>query len=120
MPKTSYRKFKILGAAWIGLGGLGFAYVTANLFSLAQGNVGETEVREGFWVYFGLALVVGAIGMVNGFTLLLHHPVARPLVLISSLVLLIPSAVLMVPLLIMLPSLWLMFSSDGKEAFKRN
>ena len=78
MPKTSYRKFKILGAAWIGLGGLGFAYVTANLFSLAQGNVGETEVREGFWGYFGLALVVGAIGMVNGFTLLLHQPGSAP------------------------------------------
>ena len=30
MPKTNNRRIKILGAAWLGLGGLGFAYVLLN------------------------------------------------------------------------------------------
>ena len=38
MPKTINRNIKILGAVWLGLGGLAFSYAFPVLFSLAQGN----------------------------------------------------------------------------------
>ena len=48
MPQTNGRNIKILGAAWLGLGALCFAYLFANLFSLAQGNApSATEVPDG-------------------------------------------------------------------------
>ena len=119
MPETKNRKIKILGAAWLGLGGLAFAYVFISLFPLAQGDApSATAVAEGYWVYAVLGLVLGAIGMVNGLALLRRNPVARPVLAISSLVLLLPSVALMVPLLVVAPSLWLTLSRDGKEAFE--
>ena len=120
MPDTNNRKLiKILGAAWLGLGGLGFAYVFINLFPFAQGNApSATEVSDGYWVFVGLGLVMGAIGTVNGLTLLRRNPVARRVLAISSWVLLLPAAAFFVPLLVVLPSLWLALSRDGKEAFE--
>ena len=119
MLGTNNRKIKILGAAWLGLGGLAFAYVLVNLLLLAKGDTpSATEVSDGYWVFFLGALVIGAIGMVNGLALLRRNPLARRLLAISSLVLLLPSAALLVPLLVVLPSLWLTLSPGGKEALE--
>ena len=118
MPDAQNRRFKILGAGWLGLGGLSFAFLLTLLFPLAQGNApSATEVSDGYWVFAALALVVGAIGMVNGLALLRRNPVARPLLMVSS-ILLLPSASLLVPLLVVAPSLWLTMSRGGKEAFE--
>ena len=117
MPETKNRNFKVLGAAWLGLGGLGIGYAFISLFPLAQGNTpSATAVAEGYWVFNLLGLVMGAIGMVNGLALLRRYPVARLLAIWSS-VLFLPLAGLIVPLLVIGPSLWLMLSKDGKEAF---
>ena len=119
MPETHDRRFKILGAAWLGLGGLSFVYASINVFSLARGHTpSATEVGDGYWVWFVGALVIGSIGIVNGLTLLRRSPVARRVLAISSLVLLLPSVGLLVPLLVVFPSLWLTLSKDGKEAFE--
>ena len=117
--ETNNRNIKRLGAAWLGLGGLAFVYVFIQLFSLAQGNTpSATAVSDGYWVFFGGALVIGTIGMVNGLALLRRNPVARRFLAISSLVLLLPSLGLLVPLLVVMPSLWLTLSKDGNEAFE--
>ena len=119
MPETNNRNIKILGAAWLILGGLGLVYVLVNLFSLVQGNSpSDTEVSDGYWVFFVGAIVIGAIGMVNGLALLSRILVARPVLVISSLVLLLPSTAWLVPLLVVAPSLWPGLSSGGKEAFE--
>ena len=119
MPETNNHKIKVLGAAWLGLGGLSLAYAFISLFPLAQGNAPTaTAVAEGYWVFVALSLVMGAIGMVIGLTLLHRIPMARPVLTISSLVLLLPSAAFLVPLLVVAPSLWLTLSRDGKEAFE--
>ena len=117
MPKTRNRDIKILGAAWLGLGSLGFVYAFVALFPLTQGDTpSPTAISEGYWVYLLGALVIGIIGMVSGLALLRRHAVTRRLLAISSLVLLIPSAVLVVPLLVVMPSLWL--TSSGKVALE--
>ncbi len=119
MAETNSRRFKILGVGWLGLGALSFAYVFINLFSLAQGHApSATEVSDGFWVFLWGAIVIGAIGVVNGSALLLRNPAARPLLSISSLILLLPSIGLLVPLLVVFPSLWLALSKDGKKALE--
>ncbi len=119
MPETNNGKSKILGAAWLGLGGLALAFVFSMLFPLALGNAhSATEVSNGYWVFVALGLVMGAIGMVNGLALLRRIPVARRVLAISSWVLLLPSAAFMVPLVVVMPSLWLTLSRDGKEAFE--
>ncbi len=118
MSETKNRKFKILGAAWLGLGGLSFTYAVVSLLPVALGNPPTaTEVADGYWVFVALGVVIGAIGAANGLALLRRSPVARPLLAISSFVLL-PSAGLVVPLLVVAPSLWLTLSRDGKEAFE--
>lgn len=118
MPETNNRNIRILGAAWLALGGLALVYVIINLFSLAQGNApSATEVSDGYWVFFVGALVIGIAGMANGFSLLLRNPVARPLLAVSSL-LLLPTAFAIVPLLVVAPSLWLALSGDGKKALE--
>ena len=116
--ETNNRMFKILGAAWLGLGSLSFAIVFINLFPLVQGKSpsGLFESGDGWWIVDLVFLVVGAIGMVNGLALLRRNPAGRPLLAISSLVLLLPSAGLFVPLLVVAPSLWLTLSRGGKEA----
>ena len=118
MPETKYCYIKILGAAWLGLGGIASIYVIGTLISLALGNTpSATDVSDGYWVYFWGALVIGTIGMVNGLALLRRNSAARPLLLISSVVLLLPSIGLLVPLLVVVPSLWLTLSGDGKEVY---
>ena len=119
MPETN-KLIKILGAAWLGLGGLCFAVVFINLLPLVQGNTpsGLFESGDGWWIVDLVVLVVGAIGMLNGLALLRRHPVARLLVAISSWVLFLPSAGFLVPLLIVAPSLWLTLSRGGKEALE--
>ena len=119
MPDPSNRKFKILGAAWLGLGGLSLAFAFVTLLPLAQGNApSATEVSDGYWVFVALGLVTGAIGMVNGLALLGRHPVARRVIAISLWLLLLPAAGFVFPILIVAPSLWLTLSRDGKEAFE--
>ena len=119
MPETKNRNIKILGAAWLGLGDLAFAFAFITSSPLAQGNApSATEVSDGYWVFVALGLVMGAIGMVNGLALLRRYPIARPVLAISSLVLLLPSAAFFVPLLVVAPSLWLTLSRGGKEAFE--
>ena len=49
MPENSNRKFKIL--AWLGLGGLGFAYVIINLAQDYPPSA--TQVSDGYWVFLG-------------------------------------------------------------------
>ena len=117
MPETSNRKFKILGAAWLGLGALCFTVVFINLLPLFQGSTpsGLFESGDGWWIVDLVIFVVGAICMFSGSTLLRRNPVARPLLAIASLVLL-PLSGLLLPLLVAAPSLWLTLSREGKEA----
>ena len=117
MPETNNRKIKILGAAWLGLGGLALAFAFVSLFPLTQGNTpSATEVSDGYWVFAALGLGIGTTGLVNGLALLCRIPAARPLLAISSWVLLLPAAAFVVPLLVAMTSLWLTISSDGKQA----
>ena len=119
MHGTNNRRIKILGVGWLGLGGLTFAYVLINLFSLAQGNAPSAEeLSDGYWVFFLGALVIGVIGAANGLALLRRSSLTRPVLAISSLVLLLPSIGLVVPVLVVAPSLWLTLSGGGKEAFE--
>ncbi len=129
MPETKNRNFKILGAAWLGLGGLSFAILFLALFQFAialfQFTLGNDpsalESEDGFWnglIFVLVFLVIGAIGMVNGLALLRRIPVARPVLAISSLVLFLPSALMLFPLLVVVPSLWLTLSRGGKEVFE--
>ena len=71
MPETKNRNIKIHVAAWLGLGGLVFTYVFIHLLPLAQGNApSATEVSDGYRVFVGLGLVLGAVGVVKGLALL--------------------------------------------------
>ena len=119
MPETNNRKFNVLGAAWLGLAGLFFAVVFINLLPLVQGESpsGLFESGDGWWIVDLVFLVAGAIWMVNGLALLRRNPAARPLLVISSIVLL-PSVGLLIPLLVVVPSLWLTLSRGGKEALE--
>ncbi len=118
MAETADRKFKILGAGWLVLGGLASAIV---LLALAQILFLPQEVEDGFWgglIFVLVFFVVGAICLVNGLALLRRNPIVRPLLAISSLVLLIPSTIL-VPLLgVVAPSLWLTLSRGSKDALE--
>ena len=83
MPETNNRKFKILGAGWLGLGGLAFAIVFMALFQIL---FTPQDVEGGFWggfIFVLVFLVIGAICMVNGLALLRRNPVARPLLIVS-------------------------------------
>ena len=131
MPETNNRKFQILGAAWLGLGGLALAVVFLALFQFAQAIIDPSaaEVGDGFWggfVFVLVFLVPGAIMVVNGLALLRRYQVARPLLAVSSLVLLVPSAGGLVSgdigsvltLLVLAATLWLTLSKGGKEALE--
>ncbi len=63
LPETKNRNFKIV-AVWLGMGGLGSAYVFINLAQDYPPSA--TQVSDGYWVFLGGALVIGAIGMVKG------------------------------------------------------
>ena len=79
MPETNNRKSKLLGGAWLVLGGLTFALVLTSLFPLVQGNTPSPfEAGDEWWIVVLVFAVVGAICMVNGLTLLGRNPVARP------------------------------------------
>ena len=124
MLRNSNRNIKILGAAWLALGGLAFAIALVGIATLI---IDPSEAEDGFWggaIFVLIILVLGAIQTVNGLALLRRHPVARPVLAISSLVLIIPSTVgavtgIGVPfLLVVAASLWLTFSRGGKKALE--
>ena len=58
LPETKNRNFKIV-AVWLGMGGLGFAYVFINLAQDYPPSA--TQVSDGYWVFLGGALVIGAM-----------------------------------------------------------
>ena len=119
MPGSNDRNIKILGAAWLVLGGLAVALVLISLFPLLQGNTPSPFEAGDEWPIVVLVFaVVAAIGVVNGLALLRRKRIAPPLLAISSSVLLLPSIGLLVPLLVVAPSLWLTLSQGGKEAFE--
>ncbi len=119
MPETNNRdrNIKILGAAWLGLGGLALAIAKVIIDPSA-----EDGVIQGL-VFVLVLVVLGSIQMANGLALLRRNPVARPLIAISSLVFLVPSAASVVTgigvvlLLVVVSSLWLTLTRGGKEAF---
>ena len=121
MPESKNRYIRILGVAWVGWGVLFFALAIVVWISVVLGDDPESvafESGDKWWIVVLVFLVIGAVGMVNGFALLLRSSAARPFLAISSLVLLLPSASSLVPLLVVVPSLWLTFSRDGKKALE--
>ena len=118
MSESNSRIFKALAVAWLGLGGFFFGVVLINLLPLVQGNTpsGLFESGGGWWIVDSVFLVMGAIWAANGLALFRRSPAARPLTVVSSLVLL-PTVGLIIPLLVLVPSLWIVLSRRGKEAF---
>ncbi len=116
---TKSRNIKILGAVWLGVGGLAFAWVLSDLVPRVQGKstLGLFESGDAWWVVVLVFLAIGVICVVSGLGLLLRSPVARPFLIISSIVF-IPLVGLVVPLLVLAPSLWLTVSTGGKKAFE--
>ena len=133
MARIKSRRFKILGAGWLSLGGLFLALAFMAFLSVVLGDDpgGQAfEAGENWWIVVLVLLGIGAILMVPGLALLRRNPVAHPIIAISSLVLVIPSAVgvvaagdgvihLVAALLVVVPSLWLTLSRGGKEAYER-
>ncbi len=120
MPSATNRNIKVLGAAWLVLGGLTFAFVLISLFPLVQGDTPSPfEAGDEWWIVLLVIAAVGAILTANGLTLLRRNPVARPFIAISSVILLIPSATMVVPLLVVVPSLWLTLSRGGRGEWMR-
>ena len=127
MPETKNRKFKILGAAWLGLGGIFLALALVAFLSVVIGNDPETQAFEAgdkWWIVVLVLLGLAAIQMASGLTLLRRNPVARPVLVISSLVLLYPAAVgvvtgIGIPFLVaVVASLWLTLTKGGKRALE--
>ena len=119
MLGTKNRNIKILGATWLGVGALFFALVLSDLLPRLQGQsaLGLFESGDAWWIVALVFLVIGAICTVSGLGLLRRNPVARPFLIISSIVL-VPLVGLLVPILLLAPSLWLTLSGGGKEAFE--
>ena len=127
MSEKSNRNIKILGAGWLGLGGIFLALAFVALLSVLIGDDPETaafEAGDAWWIVVLVLLGIGAILTVPGLALLRRNPAARRLIAISSLVLLIPSAYgastgFGIPfLLVVVASLWLTLSRGGKEAYE--
>ena len=120
MRWANNRNIKILGSAWLILGGLALVGV---LLALGQ-ILFSSEEAEGGVIFVLVLLVLGAISSVNGLALLRRYPIARPLIAITSLVLLIPSipgvvsGVGIPAFLVLVASLWLTLSRGGKEALE--
>ena len=121
------RKFRFLGAGWVGWGGFFLAIAFLAFLSVVIGDDPETQAFEAgdkWWIVVLVFLVLGATFSVNGLALLRRNPVARSVLAISSLVFLIPSALLVVTgsgvllLFVVVPSLWLTLSKGGKEAYE--
>jgi hypothetical protein len=125
-PKTNDGRIKLLGAGWLGLGGIFLALAFVAFLSVVIGDdpAGQAfESGDKWWIVVLVLLALGAIPMVNGLALLRRNTKARPLIAVSSLVLLIPSiggaaTFFGIPLLlVVVASLWLTFSRRGREAF---
>ena len=126
------RNIKILGAAWLGMGGILLALAFIAFLSVVVGEdpAGQAfEAGDKWWIVVLVFLGIGAILMVPGLALLRRNPAARPLWIMSSLALLIPSVVwvvaagngvvnLVAALLVVVPSLWLTLSKGGKRALE--
>ena len=84
MPGTSNRNIKILGAAWLGMGGLTFAIVFMALFQIFVTSEEVEGGSLGGLIFVLVLLMLGSIQVVNGLALLRRNPVARPLIAISS------------------------------------
>ena len=127
MSDTNSRKFKILGAGWLGLGGLWLALAFVAFLSVILGDdpaAAAFESGDKWWIVVLALLALGAVFSVNGMALLRRNPVGRRLLAVSSSVLLMPSAVGVVTgigiplLLVVAPSLWLTMSKGGKDAYE--
>ena len=127
MLRNSNRNIKILGAAWLGFGGIFVALAFIAFVSVVIGDDPETaafEAGDKWWIVVLVLLGLGAVFSVNGLGLRRRHPVARPVLVISSLVLLIPSTLSVVTgagvilLLVVVSSLWLTLSRGGKKAYE--
>ena len=126
MSGTKNRNIKILGAGWLALGGI---FLAIALLAIGQFIVDPSaaEAEEGLiggLVFVLVLVVVGSLPTVNGLALLRRHPIARPVLAVSSLVFLIPSALGVVVgigipfLVVVVASLWLTLSTGGKEALE--
>ncbi len=96
-------------------GGFGLSDLLPRL--QGQSALGLFESGDAWWIVALVFLVIGAICTVSGLGLLRRNPVARPFLIISSIVL-VPLVGLLVPILLLAPSLWLTLSGGGKEAFE--
>jgi len=121
------RNIKILGAAWLGMGGILLVLAFIAFLSVVVGEdpAGQAfEAGDKWWIVVLVLLGIGAILMVPGLALLRRNPVARPLIAVFSLVLLVPAAVSVVTgigapfLLVVVASLWLTLSRGGKQAIE--
>ena len=127
MPDNNDRKFKVLGAGWLVLGALAFAVAAVAFLSVVLADDSESAAFKSgdmWWIVVLVSLVLAAVFSANGLAFLRRYPAARPLIIVSSLVLLPPSVVGLaaggagvLTLLVVLPSLWLTLSKRGKEAF---
>ena len=93
MLGTKNRNIKILGAAWLVLGGIFLALALVAFLSVVLGDDPAAQAFEAgdkWWIVVLVLLVLGGIPMVNGLALLRRHPGARLFIAISSLVLLNP------------------------------
>ena len=80
MPETTNRKFKILGTAWLALGGIFLALALLAFVSVVLGDDPDAQAFEAgdkWWIVVLVLLGVGAILMVPGLALLRRDPVAR-------------------------------------------
>ena len=126
MRGTMNRNIKILGAAWLGFGGIFLALAFIAFLSVVIGDDPETQAFEAgdkWWIVVLVFVGLGAVFSVNGLALRRRYPALRPVLAISSLVLLIPSVVGVVTgvgavlLLVVASSLWLTLSRAGKKTY---
>ncbi len=127
MFKTKNRKFKVLGAGWLGMGIPFLALAFIAFLSVILGDDPATAAFESgdkWWIVVLVLSMLGAIPTFAGLALLRRSPAARPLIATAALVLLIPSAISVIAgfgvlmLMVVVPSLWFTLSGGGKEAFE--
>ena len=83
MSEKSNRNIKILGAGWLGLGGIFLALAFVALLSVVIGDDPETaafEAGDAWWIVVLVLLGIGAILTVPGLALLRRNPAARRLI----------------------------------------
>ncbi len=127
MRGTKNRNIKILGAAWLvpGVIFLALAFVAFLSVVLGDDPAGQAfESGDKWWIVVLVLLLLGAVPIINGLTLLRRNPVGRRFLAISSLVLLIPSAAGVVTgigipfLVVVAASVWLTLTRGGKEVYE--